>query len=223
MRRLHAALAGLAIAALAAVAAVGARAQDPRPASGQVQYFLLALSWSPSYCADPQNAARDPGQCAIGAGHNFIVHGLWPQLRDRRTSGCPSTQPADVPDALARAQLDLMPSLGLIQYQWDRHGTCSGLPQAEYFALLRRLRGQIAIPAAYRRLSSASRVTAAQVEQAFLAANPKLRADQLVITCDERRIREVRVCFSTAGAPRACGPGVTERCGSAARTMAPVR
>lgn len=119
--------------------------------------------------------------------------------------------------------LDLMPSPRLVQQQWDEHGTCAGLSQTAYFDTLRRYRASIAIPPAYVALDRPVTVTAPQVEQAFLKANPALRADMLVVTCDDRRIREVRICLTKEGRPRACGRDVQERCGGAARVLPPVR
>ena len=42
---------------------------------GRFDYYVLALSWSPQYCAGP--GARGDPQCARPYG--FVVHGLWPQ------------------------------------------------------------------------------------------------------------------------------------------------
>jgi ribosomal protein S6--L-glutamate ligase len=39
-------------------------------------FYVLSLSWSPSYCA-AEGADADPAECAKPRG--FVVHGLWPQ------------------------------------------------------------------------------------------------------------------------------------------------
>jgi ribonuclease T2 len=49
---------------------------------GEFDYYVLVLSWSPSFCADsaernPEGAARNP-QCGPRP-FSFVVHGLWPQ------------------------------------------------------------------------------------------------------------------------------------------------
>ena len=60
-----------------------AAAQDRRQnASGEFDFYVLSLSWSPSYC----EAAGERGgssksqqiQCG-GRPFSFVVHGLWPQ------------------------------------------------------------------------------------------------------------------------------------------------
>ena len=54
----------------------GAAAKGPVP--GQFDYYVLALSWSPSYCAG-EAGQNDQQQCAPGRRFAFVVHGLWPQ------------------------------------------------------------------------------------------------------------------------------------------------
>ena len=48
-----------------------ARAQS---VAGVFDYYLLALSWSPTFCLTHQKDA----QCS-GKGYGFVLHGLWPQ------------------------------------------------------------------------------------------------------------------------------------------------
>jgi ribonuclease T2 len=61
----------LLIVNLSLVSASQADAQKP----GQLEYYVLALSWSPSYCAGA--AGQDDGQqCAPGRHFAFVVHGL---------------------------------------------------------------------------------------------------------------------------------------------------
>jgi ribonuclease I len=59
-----------------------APAQDRRQnQAGEFDFYVLALSWSPSYCeaAAERSAGRAPaGQCGERP-YSFVVHGLWPQ------------------------------------------------------------------------------------------------------------------------------------------------
>ena len=92
---------------------------------------------------------------------------------------------------------DIMGSGGLAWYQWKKHGRCSGLAAADYFARPRaRLRGAGA--AAVR---AAAHDRADGVEEALLAANPALDPDGLVVTCRDGRIAEARLCLDRG--PRA--------------------
>lgn len=42
--------------------------------AGVFDYYLLALSWSPTFCL----SHKDDAQCT-GKGYGFVLHGLWPQ------------------------------------------------------------------------------------------------------------------------------------------------
>lgn len=209
----------LALAALAAGAAV-ALAQAPQP---RFDYYLLSLSWSPTYCAEPDNAARDPRQCGRERRFSFVVHGLWPQYdRGGWPEHCP-TGVRELPAPLTASMLDIMPSPRLVAHQWRKHGACSGLGPQGYFELTRRMRAAVRIPAAYTAPQQTLMVTGADVERAFLAANPGWTPAMVAVQCDDRRLREVRVCFARDGKPRACARDVRDRCGPQKVAMPPVR
>ena len=46
--------------------------------SGEFDYYVLALSWTPNWFA-LEGDARASEQCEPGQGHGFTLHGLWPQ------------------------------------------------------------------------------------------------------------------------------------------------
>jgi ribonuclease T2 len=211
----------LGLLALACVAGGAALAQQRRHQSGVFDYYLLSLSWSPSYCAEAGD--RDPVQCGRDRRYAFVVHGLWPQYERGWPSACATTQPGDVPALLRQSMLDIMPSPRLVEHEWDAHGKCSGLTPQAYFALIRRVRDKVVTPDAYRALDRTLMTTGRDVEQAFLRANPRLKADMIAVQCDRARLREVRVCVTKAGAFRACGADVRDRCGSERVAMPPVR
>lgn len=189
---------------------------------GQFDYYLLALSWSPTYCADQDNAARDSLQCGTDRRFAFIVHGLWPQNERGYPQDCPTTV-QDLPAPLVESMLDIMPAPGLIRHEWRRHGSCTGLAPEAYFATTRQFRDRVVIPTAYRALEAPLQVTGTEVETAFVRANPGLTPDGITVTCGRNRLREVRVCFDKAGAFRACGAEVRDSCASDRVTMPPTR
>lgn len=207
-----------------ALSALGAAAQGSRPGdvAGRFDYYLLALSWSPSFCANPDVAAREPTQCSSQRRFSFIVHGLWPQKERGWPQDCP-TRTANVAPAIVQKQLDIMPSPKLVEHQWDKHGSCSGLEPGAYFDLTRQFRTKIIVPPQYAAPTQTLMVTGAEVEAAFIKANPGLKPDMIVVTCDQRRIREVRICFTKDGRTRACGADVRDRCGPERRAMPPTR
>lgn len=217
MRRMFAA-ALLAFAMLTGAAHAQSRSDA---AAGQFDYYVLALSWSPTYCADAENATRDALQCRSSRPFAFVVHGLWPQFERGFPSQC-RTRFGGVDAAVENQMLDIMPSRALIRHEWREHGVCSGLDPQRYFAQTRTLFGAITLPPAYRTLNAPLRVTASQVEQAFLAANPGFSRDGLAIVCRGGRLREVRACFTKDGRARACGPDVRDSCQGTV-TMPPVR
>lgn len=202
-------------------------APDARDETGSVEakngfdFYVLALSWSPSFCT-AEGADANPQQCDGGKPYAFIVHGLWPQWERGYPENCP-TERRDVASATMRGLYDLMPSDALIRHQWRKHGSCSGLDQENYFATLRKARERVQIPAPFRRLDAARTVAPAEVENAFLRANPGLPADGVAVLCDKRLFREVRICLTKSLAFRAC-PEVDRRaCRAGNVLMPPVR
>lgn len=157
-------------------------------------FYVLSLSWSPSYCA-AEGAQAEPAQCASGRPYAFVVHGLWPQNEKGYPEFC-DPSPEWVPQDLVNSMLDLMPSKRLIVHEWKKHGTCSGLSAADYFALVRKVRTKVEIPSAYVNLGEWKKSSPGTVEAEFRKANPGLKADAIAVTCDSRHLREVRICMT---------------------------
>ncbi len=177
--------------------AIVALAQDRRQGEpGQFDFYVLALSWSPSYCEAAQARApnRAPDQQCGGRPFAFVVHGLWPQYERGFPSYCQVPAPR-LDRAVVGGMLDLMPSPRLIFHEWDQHGTCSGLSPRAYFETVRKARAIVKIPADYLELSRSISVSPGEVTEAFLKANPGLSRAAIAISCDSRRLTEVRVCM----------------------------
>ena len=213
MLRLTATVLTLLIAAAGAARAEGERAGDH-------DYYVLSLSWSPSWCA-AEGDARDAPQCDTDAG--WTLHGLWPQYE----TGWPSWCRTDARDPSRREtgdMADIMGSGGLAWYQWKKHGRCAGLDPADYFALSRQAYDGVARPDLLRRLDREVEIAPSVIEDAFLETNPDLTADMLTITCDRGgRIAEARLCLTRDLEPRICGADVIRDCGAAAASFPPVR
>ena len=188
-------------------------------AAGDFDYYVMALSWSPAWCAG-EGAGRGAAQCVAGA--RFVLHGLWPQNEQGWPSYC-RTGMRDPSRAESAAMADVMGSGGSAWYQWKKHGRCSGLPARGYYALARAAYGRIAIPEVFTRLQKEVRLPAAVVEEAFIEANPGLELDMVTVTCDRRRIDEVRICLSKALEPRPCAPDARRDCQMTDALMAPPR
>ncbi len=187
--------------------------QQGRDAPGRFDFFVLALSWSPTYCAGPK---ASPQQCR-GRSHRFVVHGLWPQYVRGYPDFCQSPAPY-VPDAVVSGMDDLMPSKGLILHEWRKHGTCTDLSPKSYFDLVRAARGKVAIPPAFA-ADSPPTLTGEAIEAAFMSANPGLKDDMIAVDCNDGRLSEVRICMNRDLGFIAC-PEVNRRSCSPRRPLA---
>lgn len=217
MTRLRGALAALVLLLFNAPAAAQ-QAGEP----GKFDYYVLALSWSPSYCEAEGDQRGGDEQCTRGRPYAFVVHGLWPQYERGYPRSC--MQPAPfVPNEAINSVLDLMPARGLVIHQWRAHGTCSGLDARRYFDSVRAARERVEIPDQFRRLDSYRMVSPSEVISAFRAANPSMPADALAVTCDSRRLREVRICLTRDMKFRSCSDDARRACRIPRVAMPPVR
>jgi ribonuclease T2 len=182
----------LVMASAFATVAATASAQERGGTPGEFDFYVLALSWSPSYCEAEGDERRDI-QCARPFA--FVTHGLWPQHNRGWPAFC-DTGGRRVPDSTINGILDVVPSRGLVIHQWRKHGSCSGLDPDRYFALTRKASQTVVIPESFREPGQARMVDPDDVEAAFRAANPAIKANAIAVTCDRRRLREVRVCLS---------------------------
>lgn len=198
-------------------ASAGVNAQSARHGRGdgepgRFDYYAVALSWSPSFCASHD----DPNQCARGRQNGFVMHGLWPQYAKGYPQECSSERlPAQDRDKYAA----LYPSPKMIGHEWQKHGTCSGLNPAAYFDLSARLRDQLAIPLPYQRPAQPLRIGYAQFVQAFRSANPRLADNAVLPFCGGggRFLNEIHACYDKRGASTSCGPSEIKRSANSCR------
>ena len=163
---------------------------------GRFDFYVLALSWSPSFCQDTEERGRDGGQqCSTARPYSFVVHGLWPQYERGFPQRCEVPAPR-LNRELMTSMLDLMPAPRLVYHEWDTHGTCSGLGANAYFDLIRKARESIKIPEPYTSPDKSMSLSPDDVEEAFVKANPGLSRSAIAVTCNSTRLSEVRVCLS---------------------------
>ena len=95
----------------------------------------------------------------------------------------------------------------MINHEWKKHGTCSGLNPAAYFDMSARLRNQLAIPAPYQRPATPVRTSYGEFVQAFRAANPRLAENSVLPFCGGggRFLNEIHVCYDKRGGSISCG------------------
>jgi ribonuclease T2 len=226
VRTLTAVLFGLAIAIAGAAHAKNAssshshhkghKGPSASGTSGVFDYYVMALSWSPTYC---ELHPEEEEQCSH-KGYGFVLHGLWPQYDDGGgPEHCPTT---DEPDRKTVANaLAFMPSKPLINHEWTTHGACTGLDPTGYFALADRAFAAVHVPAEFNAPHDPLHVTSDQIHSAFRQANPKLGDEMLSLHCSRGELVEVRVCLDKDLTPRDCGKRMQSRCPASAEFAMP--
>jgi ribonuclease T2 len=203
--------AALAVLALAAAGTTPLAAQTANQA-GVYDYYVLSLSWTPAFC-DRTGGKGDPNQCAPGVKAGFVLHGLWPEFD---AGGWPENCPtvAKVPPTVIDALLEVMPSAGLIEHEWGKHGSCTGMTPDDYFAETRASWERVRIPEAFYSAAEPMAVPADEVERAFVAANElfQLTPDAIAMACDAKGVTEVSICLDKDLNFRSCGKGVADTC-----------
>lgn len=178
--------------------------------AGQFDYYVLALSWAPSWCRSVRDP-RDANSCDPGRRAHFVTHGLWPQHERGFPADCP-TSFRNPSRAETQAMLDITGSSGLAWYQWRKHGRCSGLSAPGYFNAMRDATKSIRIPQVLSGLNRDIRLPARVVEDAFIEANPTLSRDAITVTCRGDDLQEVRICLTKDLSPRSCAPDTRRDC-----------
>ena len=169
-------------------------------------YYLLSLSWAPNYCAG--HPTDKSSECKVGNHTTFVLHGLWPQAN----TGAPpmNCKPASpVSSSIARHMLEYMPSRGLIQHEWEKHGTCSGLSAADYFKNVEQAFTSVKVPDDYKNLDQDKKFDVKQVEQSFAQANDA-PPEAFRISCHGQELVSVEACLTKDLKYQACSKTVRE-------------
>lgn len=199
------------------------RKQRRRSESVKFDFYVMALSWSPGFCATPAGQ-RDDAQCGPQRHFAFVLHGLWPQYEERGLPQDCSTEPLD--RTVVDSVLPIMPSSRLVRHEWSKHGTCSGLSSKEYLEEAAEAFQSVKVPEAYRAPIKQITVDPDNVQRDFAAANPKFAAGSFVVTCTNngRFLQEVSVCLGKDLEGRPCNREVQRSgCRSSEVIMRPVR
>lgn len=181
-------------------------------AAGDFDYYVMSLSWTPTWC-DLEGDARQSPQCRSGRGYGFTLHGLWPQYADHGYPSYCRTAARNPSRAMSNGMADIMGISGLAWHQWKKHGRCAGLSAQDYYALARKAYASVKRPEIFRKLKSDVSLPAVVIEAAFMEANPTLKRDQITITCKAHKIQEVRICLTKDLKLKACGYEVSRDCG----------
>ncbi len=186
-------------------------------APGSFDYYLLNLSWAPAFCA---NNSRNISSSECDPAHHsgFIVHGLWPQ---NNTGPYPHdcAQASPVASSIVQHMLAIMPNRGLIQHEWAKHGTCTGLSAQDYFSQIEIAFGRVQIPPDYRKPSTAISASPAEIEQKFAQAN-NAPVGAFRVVCSRADL-DVEACLTKDLQYRQCAQNVSD-CGARQVTLLPV-
>ncbi|MEQ1661139.1 MAG: ribonuclease I [Thiobacillus sp.] len=205
--------------------------QAARAEAARFDYYLLALSLAPAFCEDEPGRKRKFAQCQRLSEPAFrqtplTLHGLWPNRADRQhpaycgrsahASFCslPAVSlPGDSRARLAR----VMPATAdcLDRHEWAKHGSCSGLAEADYFAVATALTERVNRALGQELAQHMGRdVSLERLREVLGRTDPALKA-AVTFDCQTPRstvpakrrpmLREVRVYF--ARDPRTHEPG----------------
>jgi ribonuclease T2 len=182
------------------------RKHHPDSSNSSFDYYLLAISWAPNYCAGhPSDHSKE---CQIGGRVAFVLHGLWPQSE----SGAPpmSCTPASpVAGATVDHMLPFMPSRGLIQHEWAKHGTCTGLAAQDYFQAVERAYTSVLVPEKYQQINRQQNLNVRDLEQSFAQAN-HAPVEAFRVSCHGQDFVGMEICLDKNLNYRACTESVRE-------------
>ena len=131
----------------------------------------------------------------------FVLHGLWTQNNNGTYPVNCSSEPG--PERLERF-LDLTPDLPLLQHEWDKHGTCTGLGPERFFAMEREAVHSLRIPARFKHLNSELSLATADVLAEFYKANAEVPEGSLLLSCSQGRLTAIEECFTKDLKPMRC-------------------
>lgn len=125
-------------------------------AKAPVDYYMLALSWSPGFCDvqrekyGNQLPSSAQYQCDLNRAFGWVVHGLWPQNANARSVAdqprfCQGDLPA-LPQSVMEPYLAMSPGAKLLQGEWEKHGSCAFNSAEQYFAKEQELFSSLRLP-----------------------------------------------------------------------------
>ncbi len=187
-------------------------------AAGSFDYFLLTLSWAPEFCATNTNG-RGSAECDSSHHMGLVVHGLWPQYNNGKwPQDCSSTPP--VASATVDHMMPIMPGKQLIQHEWAKHGTCSGLAVQDYFAAIEKLYTGLTVPAEFKQPANAAQTNPADIEAEFAKANDAPK-EAFRVSCPQNEFSAVEICLSKDLKYLAC-PATMKECKAGEVKVRPV-
>ena len=179
---LKGAMAGILLRGLIAILLAGAMSnlasaqgrRDGEP--GQFDFYVLSLSWSPSFCAAAAERGADARRRAMRRPAVFVRRArAMAAIRARLSGILPGAGAAARSQTSSMPMLDLMPAPRLdLSTSGTSTAPVRGFRRAP-ISTIRKARAAVKIPADYVDLQKPLSVSPDAVEDAFIKANPGLR------------------------------------------------
>lgn len=168
-------------------------------------HYMLAVTLTPAFC-DNTPKWRDSLQCRERRA--FSVHGLWPQAGQGNSPSYCSGGDLQLEADQQKHLHGIMSDASQRDYQWKKHGRCSGLEAGPYFELLAREFLELKWPESLQPRGRDAVLERQAVLREFRRLNPAFPENGVVLRCEGRQrpplLQEIRVCLTPEGAPRAC-------------------
>ncbi|KAF1005868.1 MAG: Ribonuclease [Pseudomonas fluorescens] len=180
----------------------GAASAAPRSQgqAGEFDFYVLSLSWSPTFCL-----TNPTDQQCTGKGYGFVLHGLWPQYARGGWPASCAPQSRLSHEEVAKG-MSLFVTEKLLRHEWAKHGTCSGLEPSVYLDKTDAALGVVKVPESLQPLNAPTYLQAREIENLFRQSNPAMGNHGMAVICKGKQLSEVRVCLSKdlqfAGCPR---------------------
>ncbi len=192
LRRLSLTLAALFVTALFSASVANAQHKGE---AGNFDFYLMNLSWSPEFCSIQGTSP----ECAAHPG--FILHGLWTQNND-------GTYPVFCTEEAAPANLsqnlDITPDLALLQHEWAKHGTCSGVGPQRFFSMEHQAFHSLKIPSQFEHIDREISLTPNTILDLFAQANPDFPQGSILLSCGRNYLTAIEACFDKNLKPIVC-------------------
>jgi ribonuclease T2 len=149
----------------------------------------------------------------------LVVHGLWPQYDNGKwPQDCAGTPP--VASATVDHMMPIMPGKQLIQHEWSKHGTCSGLAMSDYFGAIEKLYNGLNVPEDFKKPSDTANTSPADIEKEFADANNAPQG-AFRVSCPQNEFSAVEICLSKDLQYMAC-PATMKECKAGQIKVRPV-
>ncbi len=165
-----------------------------------VARYVLAASWSPEYCRKDKASMQCSGR---NGRFGFVLHGLWPEAQSGPAPQWCASGPRPKPETIRR-HLCMTPVPWLLEHEWAKHGSCMAKKPETYFKVSAILWRSVQWPDADR-LSRKPDLTAGDLREAFVMANPEWKHNQVGVEANPRGwLKGIRLCYSRRFKPMRC-------------------